>query len=98
MNCERSDRYDEWVGCFWCGHRRGVRCIAYPKAIPLPILLSEVDHLVPRPGQAGDTVFTPMDVEHWLQTRERVPASESIEDQIEAHNARLDAEPAPSVG
>lgn len=95
MSTERSNLYDAWPGCFWCGHYRRGRCIAYPKAIPLDILSGEVDHMIVRPRQVGDTVYTPMDVERWLRTREREPASESVESQIEAHHARLDAEPEP---
>jgi hypothetical protein len=29
--------------------------------------------MVPRPGQAGETVFEPMDVEWWRRTGERRP-------------------------
>ncbi len=32
-------------------------CPAYPERIPLLILDGQVDHLVVRPGQVGDTVF-----------------------------------------
>jgi hypothetical protein len=33
--------------------------VAYPTQIPIPIASGEVDHLVVRPGQVGDTVFEP---------------------------------------
>ena len=29
--------------------------------------------MMPRPGQVGETVFEPMDVEHWRLTGERRP-------------------------
>lgn len=35
-------------------------CIAFPDRIPIAIASGEVDHLVVRPGQVGDTVFTPL--------------------------------------
>jgi len=69
-----SDRFDEWQGCLGCAHYRlGGRpaCVAYPERIPLPILSGEVDHMVPRPGQVGDTVFEPMDLELWRRTGQR---------------------------
>jgi hypothetical protein len=34
-----------------------MRCAAFPDRIPLAIFSGEVDHLVVRPGQIGDTVF-----------------------------------------
>jgi hypothetical protein len=34
-------------------------CAAYSQRIPLVIASGEVDHLVMRPGQVGDTVFEP---------------------------------------
>jgi hypothetical protein len=49
--------------------------VAYPKGIPLPIISGEVDHMVLRPGQVGDIVFEPMDVEVWRRTRQRVPVA-----------------------
>jgi hypothetical protein len=73
---EPSDRFEEWQGCLGCGHYRlegRAACIAYPDRIPLPILSGEVDHMVPRPGQVGTTVFTPMDFEHFRRTGRRVP-------------------------
>jgi hypothetical protein len=76
MNWERSDRYDDWSGCRACVHYRRSRCVAYPERIPLLILSGEVDHLVPRPGQVGDTVFEPMDFQVWRETRRRVPLRE----------------------
>jgi hypothetical protein len=49
-----------WGGCRNCIHdRRDGTCVAYPVQIPIPIASGEVDHLVVRPGQAGDTVFEP---------------------------------------
>lgn len=77
MNWERSESYEDWPGCFWCGHFRHARCAAYPKAIPLDILSGEVDHMVKRPEQVGDIVFEPMDVDHWYSTGERRPAASS---------------------
>lgn len=82
MNWERSDKFDEWPGCFGCAHRRvGKRlyCAAYPEGIPQAIAFGEVDHLVSRPGQVGDTVFEPLDLQHWLKTRERRVLVESPE-------------------
>jgi hypothetical protein len=73
MNWERSEGYEDWPGCRGCVHYQHARCRAYPDRIPLLILSGEVDHLVPRPGQVGDTVFEPMDMEIWRRTRERVP-------------------------
>lgn len=73
MNWQPSERYDEWEGCIGCARWRGGRCDAYPTRIPLMILDGQVDHMVPRPGQQGDLVFEPMDVEHWRLTGERRP-------------------------
>ena len=64
---------DDYPGCLGCGHYRAAKCIAFPKRIPLPILDGQMHHLVPRPGQVGDTVFTPLDLEVWQKTRKRVP-------------------------
>jgi hypothetical protein len=36
-----------------------------------------VDHMVKRPEQVGDTVFEPMDVDHWYRTGERIPLPSS---------------------
>ena len=74
MNWKPSARFDEWQGCRACIHFDRVRCAAYPTAIPLQILSGEVDHMVPRPGQVGDIVFEPIDVEEWVRTGRRVPA------------------------
>ena len=35
----------------------GMTCAAYPDGIPITIASGEVDHLVVRPGQVGDTIF-----------------------------------------
>lgn len=77
MNWERSERFDEWQGCLGCAHYRRGKCIAYPVRIPLDILSGQVDHMVKRPGQVGDTVFEPMDFEHWRRTGERIPLARS---------------------
>ena len=74
MNWERSEHYEEWGGCLGCAHYLRGRCVAYPNSIPLPIVSGEVDHMVPRPGQVGETVYEPMDIEVWRETGERVPA------------------------
>jgi hypothetical protein len=34
-------------------------CVAFPHRIPIQIVSGEIDHLVVRPGQVGDTVFEP---------------------------------------
>ncbi len=73
---EPSDKYDEWGGCFGCGHWRGATCIAYPKRIPMMIIDGQTDHMVPRPGQVGDIVYEPRDYDHWLRTGERRTAQE----------------------
>ena len=53
-------RDQRWGGCRRCIHfRRDGTCAAYPAQIPIPIASGEVDHLVVRPGQVGDTVFAP---------------------------------------
>ena len=53
-------RDQRWGGCRRCIHfRRDGTCAAYPAQIPIPIASGEVDHLVVRPGQVGDTVFEP---------------------------------------
>ena len=70
---EPSEQFEEWQGCLGCAHYRRMRCIAYPDRIPLPIASGEVDHMVPRPGQVGDTIFEPMDIEWWRKTGERRP-------------------------
>ncbi|HEY7068115.1 MAG TPA: hypothetical protein VII06_42080 [Chloroflexota bacterium] len=58
-NWERTVPKDEsWGGCRACKHfRLDFTCAAYPERIPLIIADGQVDHLVPRPGQVGDTVF-----------------------------------------
>jgi hypothetical protein len=43
------------------------------------ILSGEADHMVPRPGQVGETVFEPLDFEWWVKTRERRPLVEAPE-------------------
>lgn len=73
MNWEPSERFEEWPGCLSCGHYRRGRCSAFPNRIPFPIASGQVDHLVPRPGQVGETVFAPMDYEHFVRTGERIP-------------------------
>jgi hypothetical protein len=51
---------ERWGGCRRCVHfRPDFTCVAYPERIPLQIASGEVDHLVVRPGQVGDTVFAP---------------------------------------
>jgi hypothetical protein len=73
---EPSSQFAEWQGCIGCArYRRGGRCEAYPVRIPLIIISGEADHMVPRPGQVGDTVFEPMDVDWWRRTGERRPLS-----------------------
>ena len=52
------------------------RCIAYPQRIPFMIISGQTDHMIPRPGQVGDTVFTPVDRQVWRETRQRVPLVE----------------------
>jgi hypothetical protein len=74
---ERSERFEEWPSCRGCVHYDRARCIAYPHRIPLIILSGEVDHYMPRPGQVGDTVFEPLDLQHWLKTKERRPLAEA---------------------
>jgi hypothetical protein len=74
MNREPSAHAEQWGGCRLCVHWRGGRCAAYPERIPLPILSGQVDHLVKRPGQVGDVVFAPVDVETWQRTGQRIPA------------------------
>src|SRR5581483_10862319 len=56
---ERSIPRDEpWGGCRACRHLQpGMRCVAYPDGIPLIIAGGQVDHLVVRPGQVGETTF-----------------------------------------
>ena len=56
---ERSIPPDQsWGGCRACKHLRpGTRCAAFPDRIPLAVFSGEVDHLVVRPGQVGNTVF-----------------------------------------
>jgi hypothetical protein len=53
-------RSELWGGCRACIHfRKDTTCAAYPDGIPIVIASGEVDHLVVRPGQVGDTVFAP---------------------------------------
>ncbi len=72
-NWEPSADIDNWPGCLGCVHYQRMRCVAYPERIPFPIASGQVDHLVPRPGQVGDTVFQLMDFEWWQKTGERRP-------------------------
>jgi hypothetical protein len=77
VSWEPSGRADEFGGCRLCLHYRGQgACRAFPTRIPLPIFAGDVDHMVPRPGQVGDTVFEPIDFEVWRATGERRPASQ----------------------
>ena len=51
---------EDWGGCRLCVHdRRDGTCVAFPEQIPIVIASGDVDHLVVRPGQVGDTVFEP---------------------------------------
>jgi hypothetical protein len=53
-----TPRTERWGGCRVCKHfRPDMTCAAYPQRIPIVIASGEVDHLVVRPGQVGDTVF-----------------------------------------
>ena len=53
-------RSELWGGCRACVHfRKDTTCAAYPDGIPIVIASGDVDHLVVRPGQVGDTVFEP---------------------------------------
>jgi hypothetical protein len=73
---EPSARADEFGGCRFCVHyERGGRCVAFPRRIPLPIFASDIDHMVPRPGQVGDTVFEPLDLQWYVKTGQRRPLS-----------------------
>ncbi len=58
-NWQRSVPRDErWGGCRLCKHfRPDFTCAAYPDRIPIIIASGEVDHLVVRPYQVGNTVF-----------------------------------------
>jgi hypothetical protein len=50
-------------------------CVAFPDRIPIVIASGEVDHLVVRPGQIGDTVFAPLhDKEARRREADRVAA------------------------
>ena len=74
MNWEPTPNADDYPGCLGCAHLRHGRrahCAAYPDGLPFAIVSGQVDHLVPRPGQVGDTVFEPLDLQHWVKTRER---------------------------
>jgi hypothetical protein len=55
-------------------------CEAYPERIPIQIASGEVDHLVIRPGQVGEIVFAPIDMETWRRTGRRVPAPSATAD------------------
>jgi hypothetical protein len=79
MNWEPSDRFDEWPGCRACVHYARARCIAYPHGIPLSILSGEVDHMVPRPGQVGQTVFELVEWQTWRRTGQRIPDQAAME-------------------
>jgi hypothetical protein len=54
-------RDQSWGGCRKCAHfRNDGTCVAFPERIPIQIASGEIDHLVVRPGQVGDTVFEPL--------------------------------------
>ena len=76
---KRSEGFEDWPGCLGCAHRRRgrhVSCLAYPDVIPFAIASGQVDHLVPRPGQVGDIVYEPLDLQWWRETGERRPLVE----------------------
>lgn len=73
MSWDPAPNASEFQGGIGCGHYRAGKCQAYPERIPLAIVSGEVDHMVKRPGQAGDTVFEPMDFDLWRRTRRRIP-------------------------
>ncbi len=58
-NWERTvPRGQSWGSCADCMHLGPqMTCSAFPDRIPLAIVSGEVDHLVVRPGQVGDTIF-----------------------------------------
>jgi hypothetical protein len=75
MSWAPAPNAQEFQGCIRCVHlRSGGTCAAYPERIPLAILSGEVDHMVVRPGQVGDTIFEPVDAAVWRSTGQRVPA------------------------
>jgi hypothetical protein len=71
---EPSENFDDWGGCRLCVHWRAGKCAAYPHHIPFPLIAGQVDHLVKRPGQVGDTIYEEIDFEEWHRTGRRVPA------------------------
>ena len=99
-NWDPSPNLDDYVGCLGCAHRRlgkRLHCAAYPEGIPFAIISGQVDHLVPRPGQVGDTVFEALDLQWWLKTKERrvlvpQPSAPASHRAVQAEPA--DAEPA----
>ena len=51
-------RQRRWGGCRAYKHfRLDMTCVAYPDRIPLIIVSAEVDHLVVRPHQVGESVW-----------------------------------------
>lgn len=54
-----SGKYNDWLGCAECQHFAEGICVAYPRGIPILIGSGEVDHMVKRPGQTGETLFEP---------------------------------------
>lgn len=76
MSWEPSAQVVAFGGCRLCLHYQGGGCCtAFPTRIPLPIFAGDIDHMVVRPGQVGDTVFEPIDFEFWQATGERRPAA-----------------------
>jgi hypothetical protein len=80
-NWQRSlPRTERWGGCRVCKHfRPDMTCAAYPRRIPIVIASGEVDHLIVRPGQVGDTVFEV--VEQPTGSQERLLESAAARDE-----------------
>jgi hypothetical protein len=62
MDLERNQTEEFPTGqCDQCRHYlEGDRCLAFPRGIPLAILLGEIEHDRPFPGDGGVT-FSPLD-------------------------------------
>lgn len=54
---------DEYLGCSGCKHFKwDLKCEAFPKRIPLPVISGEIHHTKRLPWQDNDIVYEPIEI------------------------------------